>query len=50
LGYEGQQVLKVCYQLQAENALLKAQIKGLKEAICIEKKQRKPKKALFTEL
>jgi hypothetical protein len=50
LGYEGRQVLKVCHQLQAENALLKAQIEGLKEAVYTEKKQRKPKKALFAEL
>src|SRR5271170_2709214 len=50
LGYEGWRVLNVCSQLQAENALLKAQIEGLKEAVRIEKKQRKPKKALFAEL
>ena len=50
LGYEGCQVLKHCHQLQAENALLKAQIAGLQEAVHIEKKQKKPKKALFAEL
>ena len=37
-------------QLQAENALLKAQIAELQEAVHIEKKQRKSKKALFAEL
>ena len=50
LGYKGRQVLKHCHQLQAENALLKMQITGLQEAVRIEKKQKKPKKALFTEL
>ena len=50
LGYEGRKVLKVYHQLQAENALLKAQVAGLEEAVRVEKKQRKPKKGLFKEL
>ena len=50
LGYEGRQVLKHCHQLQAENALLKAQITGLQEAVCVEKRRKKPKKALLAEL
>ena len=40
----------MCHQLQAENALLKAQVAGLEEAIRVEKKQKKPKKGLFKEL
>jgi hypothetical protein len=50
LGYKGRQVLKHCHQLQAENALLKAQITGLQEAVRVEKRRKKPRKALFTEL
>jgi hypothetical protein len=50
LGHQGRRILKHCHQLQAENALLKAEIEGLQEAVRIEKKRKKPKKALFTEL
>lgn len=50
LGYEGQRVFKHCHHLQAENALLKAQVEGLQEAVRIEKKPKKPKKGLFAEL
>ncbi|KAF2193326.1 hypothetical protein K469DRAFT_690933 [Zopfia rhizophila CBS 207.26] len=50
LGYEGRRILKHCHQLQAENALLKAEIEGLREAARIEKKRKKPRKALFREL
>jgi hypothetical protein len=50
LGYEGRRVLKHCHQLQAENALLKAEIEGLREAVRIEKKRKKSKKTLFAEL
>ena len=38
------------HHLQAENALLKAQVEGLQEAVRIEKKPRKPKKGLLAEL
>ena len=38
------------HYLQAKYALLKAQIEGLKEAVHAEKRYKKPKKALFTEL
>jgi hypothetical protein len=50
LNYEGRQILHHCHGLQAENAILKAQIEGLQEAIRVEKKQRKPKKALTLNL
>ena len=50
LGYEGIKVLKLTQQLQAENALLKAQNLGLQEAVRIVKKQKKPKKGLFKDL
>ena len=50
LGYKDRKVLQVYHQLQAENALLKAQVVGLEEAIRVEKKQKKPRKALFKEL
>ena len=50
LGYEGRKVLKLCHQLQSENALVQAEIEGLKEAVRIEKKQKKPRKALFADL
>jgi hypothetical protein len=38
------------HHLQAENTLLKAQIAGVQGAVRIEKKQKKLKKGLFTEL
>ena len=50
LGYEGRQVMKLYHHPQAKNALLKAQVEGPKEAVRVEKRQKKPKKALFTEL
>ena len=50
LGYNGRRILKHCQQLQVENALLKAEIEGLREAVRVEKKRKKPKKALFAEL
>lgn len=50
LNYEARQVVKHCHQLQAENALLKAQISGLQEAVRIKEKQKKPSKPLFKEL
>ena len=50
LGYEGRRLLDLCHRLYAENALLRAEIKGLNEAVRIEKKRKKPKKALFTKL
>jgi len=50
LGAEGRSVLRLYHDLQAENALLKAENKGLREAVLTEKKRKKPKKALFTEL
>ena len=50
LGYDGRRIIKHCHHLQAENALLKAEIEGLREAVRIEKKRKKPKKTLFTEL
>jgi hypothetical protein len=50
LGYEDQQVLKHMHSLHTENMLLKSQIEGLQEVLRTEKKQKKPKKGLFTEL
>jgi hypothetical protein len=50
LGYEGRRVIKLCHELQAENALLKAKVEGLKEAVHVKKKRKKPKKDIFTEL
>jgi hypothetical protein len=50
LRYKGRQILKHYHTLQAENTLLKAQVKGLQEAVRIEKKQRRPRKTLFKEL
>ena len=43
-------MLHLYHDLQAENALLKAENKGLREAVRTEKQRKKPKKALFTEL
>ena len=47
--YEGRRLLNFCYRLHAENALLKGEIKGLREAVRIEKKQKKRKKGMFAE-
>lgn len=50
LGAEGRRVLSVYHQLHAEIALLRRETEGLKEAVRVQKKQKKPKKALFAEL
>jgi hypothetical protein len=50
LGCEGRRVIKICHQLQADNAILRAKLEGAEEALRVEKKRKKPKKALFTEL
>ena len=50
LGPDARRIIKHCHQLQAETALLKAQIQGLQEAVRTEKRQKKPKKALFRGL
>ena len=47
LGHEGQRVIQLCHRLQAGNALLRAEGRGLKEAVHVEEKR---VKALFTEL
>jgi hypothetical protein len=49
-GYEDRRVLKLYYQLQAENALLKTEVERLRETVRIKKKKKKSKKSLFTEL
>ncbi len=50
LGAKGRRVLSLCYDLQAENALLKAENQGLKEAVRAKKMRKQLKKALFLEL
>lgn len=50
LGCEGRRVVRLCHDLQAKVALLQSENEGLREAVRIQKKQKKPRKALFTEL
>ena len=50
LRAEGRRLLSLRHQLQAENALLKAEIEGLREALRIEKERKEPQKGLFVEL
>jgi hypothetical protein len=45
LSHEVRRAIKVYHQLQAENALLKAKISSLKEAVSLEKRLKKPRKA-----
>ena len=50
LGHGGRRILNHCQQLQAENSLLKAEIKGLREVVRVKKRRKKPREALFKEL
>jgi len=50
LTAEARQIVKPCHQLQAENAILKSEIVGLKEAVRVKEKQKKPSKPLFKDL
>jgi hypothetical protein len=50
LGCEGRRVVRLYHDLQVKVTLLQSENKGLREAIRIQKKQKKPRKALFTEL
>ena len=43
-------MLKHMHSLHAENMLLKSRLEGLQEVLRIEKRKKKPKKGLFTEL
>jgi hypothetical protein len=47
---ESLRVLKTCHQLYAQNALLKAENQGLRDAVRISKKAKKPGKTIFSEL
>ena len=50
LDCEGRRVVRLYHDLQVKAALLQAENEGLREAIRVQKKQKKPRKALFTEL